>query len=48
MYVSPEQTGRMINMVDYRTDIYSLGITTQIHCYHLLLLLIIIIRSYIL
>lgn len=26
-YVSPEQTGRMNRAVDYRTDIYSLGIT---------------------
>ncbi len=26
-YVSPEQTGRMNRSVDYRTDIYSLGIT---------------------
>lgn len=27
MYISPEQTGRMNRMVDYRTDLYSLGIT---------------------
>ncbi len=27
IYVSPEQTGRMNRSVDYRTDIYSLGIT---------------------
>lgn len=27
MYISPEQTGRMNRMVDYRTDMYSLGIT---------------------
>ncbi|MFT5913900.1 MAG: histidine kinase [Bacteroidia bacterium] len=26
-YISPEQTGRMNRSVDYRTDIYSLGIT---------------------
>lgn len=26
-YISPEQTGRMNRMVDYRTDMYSLGIT---------------------
>ncbi len=26
-YVSPEQTGRMNRIVDYRTDIYSMGIT---------------------
>ena len=26
-YLSPEQTGRMNRMVDYRTDFYSLGIT---------------------
>ncbi|MBW8899993.1 MAG: AAA family ATPase [Massilia sp.] len=26
-YVSPEQTGRMNRLVDYRTDFYSLGIT---------------------
>ncbi|MEL7006153.1 MAG: AAA family ATPase, partial [Bacteroidota bacterium] len=26
-YISPEQTGRMNRMVDYRTDLYSLGIT---------------------
>lgn len=26
MYLSPEQTGRMNRMVDYRTDMYSLGI----------------------
>ncbi len=26
-YVSPEQTGRMNNTIDYRTDFYSLGIT---------------------
>ncbi len=26
-YISPEQTGRMNRMVDYRTDFYSLGIT---------------------
>jgi len=26
-YVSPEQTGRMNRMVDYRTDLYSLGVT---------------------
>ncbi len=26
-YMSPEQTGRMNRMVDYRTDMYSLGIT---------------------
>lgn len=26
MYISPEQTGRMNRMVDYRTDFYSLGI----------------------
>ena len=25
-YISPEQTGRMNRMVDYRTDFYSLGI----------------------
>jgi histidine kinase len=27
LYISPEQTGRMNRMVDYRTDLYSLGIT---------------------
>jgi predicted ATPase/tRNA A-37 threonylcarbamoyl transferase component Bud32 len=27
LYMSPEQTGRMNRMVDYRTDIYSLGVT---------------------
>jgi predicted ATPase/transcriptional regulator with GAF, ATPase, and Fis domain len=26
-YLSPEQTGRMNRMVDYRTDLYSLGVT---------------------
>ncbi|MDD5168814.1 MAG: AAA family ATPase [Syntrophales bacterium] len=26
-YMSPEQTGRMNRLVDYRTDIYSLGVT---------------------
>jgi histidine kinase len=26
-YISPEQTGRMNRMVDYRTDLYSLGVT---------------------
>ncbi|MEZ4888244.1 MAG: AAA family ATPase [Chitinophagales bacterium] len=26
-YISPEQTGRMNRIVDYRTDIYSLGVT---------------------
>ncbi len=26
-YISPEQTGRMNRMVDYRTDFYSLGVT---------------------
>jgi serine/threonine protein kinase len=26
-YISPEQTGRVNRMIDYRTDIYSLGIT---------------------
>lgn len=26
MYISPEQTGRMNRIVDYRTDLYSLGI----------------------
>jgi PAS domain S-box-containing protein len=26
-YISPEQTGRMNRLVDYRTDLYSLGIT---------------------
>ncbi|MCP4213279.1 MAG: AAA family ATPase [bacterium] len=26
-YISPEQTGRMNRMVDYRTDYYSLGVT---------------------
>lgn len=26
-YISPEQTGRMNNTIDYRTDFYSLGIT---------------------
>ena len=26
-YISPEQTGRMNRVVDYRTDIYSLGVT---------------------
>jgi len=31
-YMSPEQTGRMNRAVDYRTDIYSLGIT----CYEML------------
>ncbi len=32
-YISPEQTGRMNRLVDYRTDFYSLGATF----YHLLL-----------
>lgn len=32
-YISPEQTGRMNRVVDYRTDFYSLGIT----CYELLI-----------
>jgi PAS domain S-box-containing protein len=27
IYISPEQTGRMNRFVDYRTDIYSLGVT---------------------
>lgn len=27
LYISPEQTGRMNRFVDYRTDIYSLGVT---------------------
>ena len=27
LYISPEQTGRMNRRVDYRTDLYSLGIT---------------------
>ena len=31
-YISPEQTGRMNRVVDYRTDLYSLGVT----CYELL------------
>ena len=31
-YISPEQTGRMNRVVDYRTDVYSLGATL----YHLL------------
>jgi predicted ATPase/signal transduction histidine kinase/DNA-binding response OmpR family regulator len=31
-YVSPEQTGRMNRQVDYRTDLYSLGVV----CYELL------------
>ncbi len=31
-YISPEQTGRMNRVVDYRTDFYSLGVTF----YHLL------------
>jgi predicted ATPase/signal transduction histidine kinase len=26
-YISPEQTGRMNRMIDYRTDMYSLGVT---------------------
>jgi len=26
-YLSPEQTGRMNRMLDYRTDFYSLGVT---------------------
>ena len=26
-YISPEQTGRMNRMLDYRTDFYSLGVT---------------------
>ena len=26
-YISPEQTGRMNRLVDYRTDLYSLGVT---------------------
>jgi serine/threonine protein kinase len=26
-YISPEQTGRMNRQVDYRTDLYSLGVT---------------------
>src|SRR6185295_2982654 len=26
-YISPEQTGRMNRVVDYRTDLYSLGAT---------------------
>ena len=26
-YMSPEQTGRMNRSVDYRTDLYSLGVT---------------------
>lgn len=25
LYISPEQTGRMNRVVDYRTDLYSLG-----------------------
>ena len=32
VYISPEQTGRMNRAVDYRTDLYSLGVT----CYELL------------
>jgi len=31
-YISPEQTGRMNRVMDYRTDFYSLGVT----CYELL------------
>ncbi len=27
LYISPEQTGRMNHVVDYRTDLYSLGVT---------------------
>ena len=27
IYISPEQTGRMNRTIDYRTDLYSLGIT---------------------
>ena len=26
-YISPEQTGRMNRYIDYRTDLYSLGVT---------------------
>src|SRR4029078_5054594 len=26
-YISPEQTGRMNRVVDYRSDLYSLGVT---------------------
>ena len=26
-YISPEQTGRMNRAIDYKTDIYSLGVT---------------------
>src|SRR6185369_13776192 len=26
-YISPEQTGRMNRVIDYRTDLYSLGVT---------------------
>jgi serine/threonine protein kinase len=32
-YISPEQTGRMNRLIDYRTDFYSLGATL----YHLIL-----------
>ncbi|MBE9209524.1 AAA family ATPase [Nostoc sp. LEGE 06077] len=32
-YISPEQTGRMNRSIDYRTDLYSLGVTL----YHILL-----------
>jgi serine/threonine protein kinase len=39
-YISPEQTGRMNRLVDYRTDFYSLGICYLREKRHLLLLIL--------